>query len=109
MISFEYIANIEHIEIGSKFSHGSVVCVRCVPSFLASPIVCGVGLCFFGKERSMHGRFVCHSTQRETETFGSKYQQINTHNGGEAIRACTVKSGAQIRVETMIEEPISGQ
>lgn len=32
--------------------------------------------------------------------------EVLTHNGGEAIRACIEKSGAQIRVETMIEEPI---
>jgi len=32
--------------------------------------------------------------------------EVLTHNGGEAIRTCIEKSGAQIRVETTIEEPI---
>lgn len=32
--------------------------------------------------------------------------EVLTHNGGEAVRACEQRSQCQIRVETMIEEPV---
>lgn len=47
------------------------------------------------------------------QTMGKKYLHMPrlmiealNHNGSEALRACIEKSGAQIRIETMIEEPI---